>query len=129
MLLAFNSLPLLMQVVLRMVTVDVLQCMWAVLMWQEEITRQKMYVQRNIVACSLNHCWNGKAINITHTEYMSVAIVIQYAMRMRCVIQVFSSVTRLAVQNFSILSHKRNDIQKYVMEHKMLVLIFSTTFV
>jgi hypothetical protein len=38
-------------------------------------------------------------------------------------------VAPLAPPCFSTLSHKRNDFQKEVIEHKMRVLIFSTTFV
>jgi hypothetical protein len=51
----------------------------------EYITRQSVYVLRNIEARSCNHC--------------------------------------------STLSHKRNDFRKKGIEHKMCVLIFSTTFV
>jgi hypothetical protein len=63
--LVWDSLPLLMQVVLRMSTDDVQQRRCAVLTWQEAIIRQEMYVQRDIVARSRNHCCNVKAINIT----------------------------------------------------------------
>ena len=46
-----------------------------------------------------------KAISITYSECMSVALVIQHAMRMRCII--LSSVACPAAPYFSILSHKR----------------------
>ena len=42
---------------------------------------------------------------------------------------ILSSVASPAVQNFSRLSHKRHDIRKTIFEHKMCVLIFSTTSV
>jgi hypothetical protein len=45
-----------------------------------------MYVQRNIKARSRNHCCRGKAISITYSECVSVALVIQHARRMRRII-------------------------------------------
>jgi hypothetical protein len=40
-----------------------------------------------------------------------------------------SSVVCLALQYFSTLSHKRHDLKKKAIEHKMRVLILSTSFV
>jgi len=42
-----------------------------------------MYVQRNIMALSCNRYNRGKAIRITYSEYVLVALGIQYAVRMR----------------------------------------------
>ena len=45
-----------------------------------------MYVQRNIQARSRNHCCGGKAIRITYSECVFVALVILHAKRMRRII-------------------------------------------
>jgi hypothetical protein len=42
-----------------------------------------MHVLRNIEARSYNHYYRGKAINITYSESVFVALGIQLAMRMR----------------------------------------------
>jgi hypothetical protein len=57
----------------------------------------------NIEALSRNHCCHGKAISITSSECVSVALVIQHAKRMHHVI--LSSVACWALPYFSTLSH------------------------
>jgi hypothetical protein len=89
--------------------------------------KQAMYVQRNIKARSCSHCCHGKAISVTYSECVFVALVIQHAKRMRRVI--LTSVASPALQHFSTLSHKRHDFRKSVVEHTMCVLIFSTAVV
>jgi hypothetical protein len=45
-----------------------------------------MYLCGNIEARPCNNCRSGKAINITYSERLFVALVIQHAMRMRRIV-------------------------------------------
>ena len=56
---------------------------------------------------------------------VNVALLILHAKRMRHIVTSF--VAPLALPHFSTLSHKGHDFRKYATEHKMCVLIFSTT--
>jgi hypothetical protein len=56
-----------------------------------------------------------------------VALLIQHAMCVRHIVKSF--VAYLSPPHFSTLFHKRHDFRKNVTDHKMGVLIFSTTFV
>ena len=42
-----------------------------------------MYIQRNVEARSCNHFCTGRAVSITYSECVFVALRIQHAMRMR----------------------------------------------
>jgi hypothetical protein len=49
-------------------------------------TKEAMYVQRDIYARSCNNCCGLKAICITYTDYVSAALVIEHALRMRHIV-------------------------------------------
>ena len=94
--------------------------------WYKNITRQAVYVLCNIEACSSYHCFRGKANPFARSECVFVALVIQYAMRMRgCILP---SVVCLILPCFSTLSHQRHDLKKTVIGLKRVFFIFSTAF-
>ena len=84
------------------------------------VTRQAMYVLRNNVKCSCNHCCSGKAVSITYRECLYVALGMQRAIRMRLVIYGLSGSTIFFATRFS--------GKKYI-EHEVCVWRSSTTFV
>jgi hypothetical protein len=81
-------------------------------------------------ARSRNHCCCGEVIIITNSKYVSVALDIQHAGRMRLII--VSSVAHPDLPHFSTLSHKRHDFGAAggggVLNGECF-LIFSTNFV
>jgi hypothetical protein len=83
--------------------------------------------KHNTAACLHNNCCSGKAVSITYSECVLVALVIQHAKRMCCII--LSSVACTALSYFSTLSQKQQDFFKNSIEFKVHILIFSTTFV
>ena len=88
-------------------------------------------LQRNIDGRSRDHCCRGKAMSVTYSELVFVALVIHHAKRMRHV--VLASVAIPAVQHFPTLSKKKkkgHDFRekKKVTENKMCVLIFYNFF-
>jgi len=72
-------------------------------------------------ARSRNYCCHGKAINITYSKSVFVALVIQHAKGHGGI--VWSSVACQALPHFSTLSHKRYDLLGKNFEHKICVLI------
>ena len=69
----------------------------------------------NTEALSRNQYCSGKAITMKYSERVSVALLIQYAMRMRRIIM--SSGALLALTYFPTLSHKRHDFRNDVTGH------------
>jgi hypothetical protein len=85
----------------------------------QRITRQEMYC--NVTLRRVRYdCCHGKAISITYSECVSLALVFQHAMRMRCIAHIFIC----GLPYFYIISFHKNGI-----DDKICVLIFSTTSV
>ena len=84
-----------------------------------------MYVQRNSEPRSCIHFCSGKAISITCSECVFVVLGIHH----ECAYAVLSSVACPILSYFSTISHKRHDFRENGTEHKMYVLILTTTFV
>ena len=84
-----------------------------------------MNVQRNIEARWCNHSCSGKAMGITYSGCVFVALVIQRAMRFRHIV-IYS--LSIPAKFFLFVSYKaRFSIYIYIYNIKC-VLIFSTTF-
>jgi hypothetical protein len=83
-----------------------------------------MYIRCNIKAHSSNHCCCGKAISIKHSEWVSVYWPYLCGMQRACAV-LYCHMWSV----WSTLSLKQHDFFKKFTEHKMCVLIFSTTFV
>ena len=73
-----------------------------------------MYVKRDINALSRNHRCSVKAISITYSECVFVALRNQHAMHMRHII--LSSVVCLDLPHFHTSSHKRHNFRENFIE-------------
>jgi hypothetical protein len=76
------------------------------LLQEHKRARPAMHGYRNIEELSRNFCCRRKKKYITYSEFVSIALVIQYIMRMRRII--LSSVACPAVTYFFTPSHKPN---------------------
>ena len=91
-----------------------------------ELKDRKCTYESNTKGRSRNHCFRLKAISITYSECLSVALFIQHAQRMHRVL--LPSVVCLTLPYFfHIISLTARFSDKTVIEHKMCALIFSTT--
>jgi hypothetical protein len=97
-------------------------------------TRQAVCIYRNSEACSCYRCRSGKAVGVTQPVSVCVcvcvfvALGIQHAVRMRPIIGAQPRCTTVFphyLMNGTIFGRRK----KKVTEHKMCVLIFSTTSV
>ena len=93
-----------------------------------KLLKTGLCVSGNSDTPSCNRCCCGKAAVITHSECVSVALVIQHAKRMFPVI--LSCVACPSVcATFFTLSDNRHDFRKSLIEPKICVLIFSKPLV
>jgi len=76
-----------------------------------------MYVQRNTEARSRNNRCRGRAVNITYSACVSVALGVQHARSMHSII--LSSVPCPSLQYFPTLSHNGTIFGKIVLEYKV----------
>ena len=89
-------------------------------MWQD----RKCTCKRNYERRCLNYCGRGKAISVTYSECVFLALVAKHVMCMNHFM--LSSVSCMALRYFSTLSHKWYDSRGKVVEQKMCILPLST---
>jgi hypothetical protein len=72
-------------------------------------TRDRQCTCKRLQVRSHNYCCRGETISITHSECVSVTLVIQHTNRMRRTI--LSPVSFQDLKYFSTLSHKRQEFR------------------
>ena len=85
-----------------------------------------MYVSRNIVACSCNHCCGGKAVGITYSEVVFIALGYPACNAHAPDCQLWSALMYSIFPNY--LINGRIFEKKRAVEHKMCVLILLYNF-
>jgi len=85
-----------------------------------------MYVKSNNEERSRDHFYRRKVRIITYSEYVPVALVIQYAKRMRRII--LSSVVCSALLYFPTLSRNRHDFGETLLNKKNVWFYFLYNF-
>jgi hypothetical protein len=88
------------------------------LLYLSELTRRATY-KHKVEARLRKHCCCGKAIIITYSECVFVALAIQHAQRMSRII--FSSLACLFQPYYSTLLHKRHEFRKKVIKYALCV--------
>jgi hypothetical protein len=71
------------------------------------LPEKKMGTQMSDIKYGFIKCFPGKAVSITNSVYVSVALIIQHSKRMRLV--TLSAVACSTLPHFSTSSHKRQD--------------------
>ena len=99
--------------------------LWRVREWLLPCKSKEYYVF--VCVCVLLRACGCPGAWACSRAWMHLALLIQHASRMRHILKSF--VAPSSWPNFSILSHKRRDFWKNVIEYKMNVLILSTNFV
>ena len=94
------------------------------LILNSEITRDTLYVQRNIEVRLCNHCFSGKAISIKYCESVFVALGIRHANPIFLRRIIISFVACLAVPFFSKLPHKWQYFRNKGFKHNTCVFCF-----
>jgi hypothetical protein len=82
--------------------------------------------KRNIYARSRNNCYRGRAISVTYSVCVSVALVIQHTKRMCHIVPCDLSDSRIPFPHY--LINGTVFFKKEVTEHITCVLILSTNF-
>ena len=97
------------KIILNFVSVPFVEQVWAHYHYTHVLQDRPICIQSNIDALSRDYCWRGKAINITCSECMPVALVSQHVKSMH--LFKFSSVTCLVLPYISALSRNWHDFR------------------